>query len=144
MRNLHSPQHVPVSRAEPPQEVVEVVHLLLVDMLRQPVHQVQIVRQTAKQGHGSMCVQIHQTRHEQLVVQDFARLGAKAVVRIATRKDIDDPASIDCDGMIFQQYARRLYRKDPTGLDQQINVLQTILMSLKRLEVECWSLLHRF
>jgi len=73
-----------------------------------------------------VCVQIYQTRDEHLAVQDLARLGAEVLVRIATWQDIDDPASIDRDGMIFQQHSRRLYRKDPTGLDQQINVSQTI------------------
>ena len=89
------------------------------DVLFQPGHQRQIVRQAAKQGHGGMAVGVDQAWREQAAGQ-FKHLPGAVLERLGARGDQRNAPVTDAQAMLQQHHASRLDRDQPGGQQQQV------------------------
>jgi hypothetical protein len=71
------------------------------DMVLQPGHQRQIVRQSPQQGHAGMGVSVDQTRDQDVRFEIEVRLGANGPLP-RPRQDGENAAILDGDGVVFE------------------------------------------
>ena len=92
----------------------------------QPVHQRQIVGQSAHQRHGGVGVQIDQTGNQDVVFQYHALGRMETVVGLAGRQQGDDPSFMNSHGMVFEHHVG-VDRGNPAGLDQQVDQFGSVI-----------------
>src|SRR5437899_10756395 len=89
------------------------------DVLLEPAHQRQIIRQPAHQRHGRMRMRIDQPRDQHMLVERDALIGAKARSRLRHGQHRFDRAVAHSDGVPGKEAARRLDWNEPARLDEK-------------------------
>src|SRR5919197_5587005 len=89
------------------------------DVLLQPAHERQIVRQPAHQCHRGMRVRIDQSRDEHMLVERDALVARKARTRLRHGQHRFDVAVAHGDGVLGENAACRLDRNEPARLEEK-------------------------
>src|SRR2546421_6380288 len=89
------------------------------DVLLEPAHERQIVRQPAHERHRGMRMRIDQSRDEHLVVERDALIAGKARSRLRRGQHRFDIAVAHRDRMLGENAAGRLDRNEPARLDEK-------------------------
>ncbi|KFB71001.1 MAG: hypothetical protein AW09_003886 [Candidatus Accumulibacter phosphatis] len=91
------------------------------DVILQPLHQRQIVGETAQQAHCGMGMQIDESRNQHVLIQALALAWRKALRHLDLREEVDDAAVIDDHCVIFENQIGRINGNDPARLDGQVD-----------------------
>ncbi len=89
----------------------------------QPLHQRQVVGQTAKQGHGGVAVAIDQPRHDQTATGINGPRGPQGGGQAGHRADGVDGGVVDGDKAVAQGLSLARGGQDQAVGDQQVNGL---------------------
>ena len=87
----------------------------------EPIHQRQIIRQSAHQRHGRMDMQIDEAWNERVIAQDNPLIRHESRLRFSARDNRPDHPLIDRDGMIEQHRTSGLDRNYPARFQQRID-----------------------
>ena len=90
-------------------------------VVRQPVHECQVIRDAAQQRHGGVLVAVDDPGHDDtiLTAERFHRVVAR--VDIGSDTDLEDDAIVDRDGAVLDNAELLVHCDDPVALHDQIN-----------------------
>src|ERR671930_291565 len=89
------------------------------DVLVEPAHEREVVREATHQRHRGMRVRIDQSRDEHMLVARDALVARKARTRLRHGQHRFDVAVAHSDGVLGENAACRLDRKEPARLEEK-------------------------
>ncbi len=92
------------------------------DVVIQPIHQRQIVGQAAQQRHGGVGVGVDETGDQRMFAALDDLVGLVAGAGLTLRKDVENPAILYGNAVVFEHDAVGLHGDDPTRVDEAVDV----------------------
>ena len=87
-------------------------------MILQPVHQREIVGQTAQQGHTGVGMGVDQAGNQHMPIQIEAGHGTEPEGGFRLGQNGENTTVLNCQRMMFQNQTFRLGGNDPSGIQQ--------------------------